>query len=65
MAHLNKKGCHTEPVEAWWAGLCAQPFGGVQGDAHFGRYFFVMSIDGLLLFREGGVRPNLLNLGPT
>ena len=21
-----KKGCHAEPVEAWWAGLCVQPF---------------------------------------
>jgi len=43
-------------VEAWWAGLCARPFDGAQGDTPFlGHYLFAMSIDGLLLLGEGWV----------
>jgi hypothetical protein len=38
-ADISKKGCHAEPVEAWWAGLCAQPFNGAQGDSPFFAYY--------------------------
>jgi hypothetical protein len=39
-------------VEAWWAGLCALPFDGAQGDSHlFGYYLLIMSNHGQLLSR--------------
>jgi hypothetical protein len=37
------------PVEAWWAGLYAQPFDGAQGDGSlFEHYLLVLSNNGLL-----------------
>jgi hypothetical protein len=38
-------------VEAWWAGLCAQPFDGAQGDTPFLHYSFVLPFH--KLFGEG------------
>jgi hypothetical protein len=35
-------------VEAWWAGLCAQPFDGAQGDTPL----FVMSFSWLLFSKS-------------
>ena len=29
----SKKGVMLSSVEAWWAGLCALPFDGAQGDS--------------------------------
>ena len=38
-------------VEAWWAGLCALPFDGAQGDTPLlGYYLFVMSTHVRALF---------------
>ena len=40
-------------VEAWWAGLCALPFDGAQGDSPLFRYYlFVMYSHGYY-FMEG------------
>jgi hypothetical protein len=42
-------------VEAWWAGLCALPFDGAQGDTHFfSRFSFIMPFHGILLEQGGG-----------
>ena len=32
MSNLFQRGVMLSPVEAWWAGLCALPFDGAQGD---------------------------------
>ena len=31
--HLPRKAVMLSSVEAYWAGLCAQPFDGAQGDS--------------------------------
>jgi len=32
---LSKKDVMLSSVEAWWVGICAQPFDGAQGDSPF------------------------------
>jgi hypothetical protein len=31
-------------VEAWWAGLCARPFDGAQGDIPLEEFFDIISV---------------------
>jgi hypothetical protein len=42
--HFYKKGVMLSSVEAWWAGLCARPFDGAQGDTPFFWTLFVRHV---------------------